>query len=238
MQLSGSTALVTGASRGIGAAVARRLASSGARVGIVARDSAALERQARDLGGGAAPFPADLSDGASVRALVHAFEREMQGPPDILVNNAGVFGLAPLAEMEAAMFLESVHVNLVTPFLLVNAFAREMQRRGSGHVVGIGSIADRVVMPGNGAYSPAKYGLRALHEVLRQELRGSGVRVTLISPGAVNTGIWDELLDGDRARSLPSRDMMLDAGAVAEAVMYAVQQPAAVNIDELRLSHA
>src|SRR5690606_4120864 len=113
---------------------------------------------------------------------------------DVIVNNAGLFALATLHEMSAQLFTSTIQTNLTAPFLIVRAFLDTMRQRRSGHVVTIGSIADRMVMPENGAYAAAKYGLRAMHEVLRLELRGSGVRTTLVSPGPVDTELWDDLL--------------------------------------------
>jgi NADP-dependent 3-hydroxy acid dehydrogenase YdfG len=120
----------------------------------------------------------------------------------------------------------------------VHAFAAKMKARGSGHFVSIGSIADRSIFPENGAYAPAKYALRGMHEVLRLELNGSGVRATLVSPGPVNTDMWDGITFGGTERIVPDRAAMLAPADVARAVLYAVTQPAAVNIDELRLSHS
>ncbi len=236
--LAGKSALVTGASRGIGAAIARTLAAAGVRVALVARSADAIEQLAREIGHDAEPFPCDLSDVAAARELGSRVERSFGGTPDILVNNAGIFALAPLAHMAESLFVETVQTNLIAPFILLRAFAAAMRERGSGHVVTVGSIADRSVMPGNGAYSPAKYAVRAMHEVLRLELRGTGVRATLISPGPVDTAQWDHLLERDDLRELPSRNVMLSPSAVADAVLYAVCQADAVNIDELRLSHS
>lgn len=231
------SALITGASRGIGAAIARALSASGVRVILVARTAHVIEEMARELGGGALSLPCDLTNSAAVAELAARVENELGGAPDILVNNAGVFDLAPLGGMSEALFVSTIQTNLIAPFILIRTFAAGMQARGSGHIVTIGSIADRSVMPGNGAYSPAKYGLRALHEVLRLELRGTGVRATLVSPGPVDTHVWDDMLAQDHEGVLPSRDVMLSPQAVADAVVYTVSQPASVNIDELRLSH-
>jgi len=119
----------------------------------------------------------------------------------------------------------------------VHAMLPGMRARSSGHIVTIGSVADRIALAENAAYSASKFGARALHEVLRTELRGTGVRVTLVSPSSTNTSIWDSI---DRAGTgrFPPREAMLDAEAVAAAVLYAISQPPAVNVDELRLSRA
>ena len=235
--LAGRLALVTGASRGIGAAVARRLATDGARVAVLARSAAPLEALADELGGEAFAIACDVSaPGAATRALAACESMAGRGP-DILVNNAGTFTIAPVGETTLASFRQTVETNLVGPFALVSAALTGMRARGHGHIVSIGSVADRAIYPGNAAYSASKFGLRALHEVLRAELRGSGVRTTLVSPGAVDTGLWDAI-DPDNRPGFTPRAQMLDAGSVAEAVMFALLAPAAVNVDELRLSRS
>jgi NADP-dependent 3-hydroxy acid dehydrogenase YdfG len=235
--LAGRSALVTGASRGIGAAVARRLAGSGARVALLARTERALRELAAELGGDAIVIPCDMrradAPGLAARALSAA---GLDGP-DIVVNNAGAFLVAPAHETSVDVFRETLEVNLTAPFGVVRAFLAGMRARRAGHVVTIGSIADRAAFPGNAAYAASKYGLRALHEVLRAELRGTGVRATLVSPGPVDTDLWD-LVDPDNTPGFTPRAQMLPADAVADAVHYAVTAPAAVNVDELRLSRS
>jgi NADP-dependent 3-hydroxy acid dehydrogenase YdfG len=113
-----------------------------------------------------------------------------------------------------------------------------MKERKSGHVVTMGSAGDRQIFRANAAYNAGKFGLRAMHEVLRLELRGTGVRATLISPSSVDTQIWDEHDTESAASELPSRKEMLRPDAVCRAVMFALTQPPPVNIDELRLSRA
>ncbi|MEI6740253.1 MAG: SDR family oxidoreductase [Gemmatimonadaceae bacterium] len=234
MSLTGRCALVTGASRGIGHAVAQRLVASGADVVMVARGAEVLTAAAEALGPHAHPLAGDISDPATVYALADTMAA--QGlQPDILINNAGLFSLAPLATMAPADFTEMIQVNLVGPFLLLRSLVPGMTARGAGHVVSIGSVADRAVFPGNGAYAASKYGQRAMHEALRQELRGTGVRCTLISPAATDTPIWDPI-DPDHQPGFPTRASMLRPEDVAEAVHWAVLQPAHVTIDELRLS--
>ena len=235
--LAGRTALVTGASRGIGAAVARRLAGAGARVALLARTADALQALARDIGGGAVAIPCDLRQAGAADVATRALGAAGIACPDVVVNNAGAFLVAPAHETSVDRFRETLEVNLTGPFSIVRAFLPAMRERGSGHIVTIGSIADRATFPGNAAYAASKYGLRALHEVLRAELRGTGVRATLVSPGPVDTDLWDPI-DPDRQPGFTPRARMLDADAVADAVLYVVGAPAAVNVDELRLSRS
>jgi NADP-dependent 3-hydroxy acid dehydrogenase YdfG len=132
-----------------------------------------------------------------------------------------------------------VNVNLVAAFALVHALLPSMRAAAAGHIVTIGSVADRTAFHGNSAYAASKFGLRALHEVLRNELRGSGVRTSLISPGPTDTPIWDAVERAASApRSFPQRSEMMPSEAVASAVLFALTRPAEVNIDELRLSRS
>ena len=234
--LAGRTAVVTGASRGIGRATAERLGAAGARVALLARGREALEQAALAIGHGALAIPCDVGDRASVVAAAMRLEREL-GAPDLLVNNAGLFPLAPVEQMALDDFARVIETNLVAPFAFVRAFAGAMRARGSGHVVTVGSIADRVVFPGNGAYAASKFGARALHEVLRAELRGSGVRASLVSPGPTDTPLWDPI-DPDARPGFTPRRQMLSAAAVADAILWVVTRESSVNVDELRLSRS
>jgi NADP-dependent 3-hydroxy acid dehydrogenase YdfG len=235
--LAGRTALVTGASRGIGLACARALAAAGARVAMCARSEEPLRAAAREIGLGALPIACDLSRPDSAHTAVQEVETAFGGAPHIIVNNAGLFTLAPLEATSPAEFARTVDTNLVAPFTILRAFLPAMRARRSGHILTIGSIADRNAFPENAAYAASKFGLRGLHEVIRAELRGSGVRASLVSPGPVDTSLWDPI-DPDRRPGFTPRTRMLSADAVADAVLYVLSQPADVNVDELRLSRS
>jgi len=235
--LAGRSAVVSGASRGIGLAIAQVFVANGARVAMLARGAQALQAAADAIGANAIPVVCDAADADAVTRAAGQVQDRFGGAPDLLVNNAGLFELARVAETAPANFARALDVNLVAPFLLVHALLPGMQARRSGHVISIGSIADRATFPENGAYAASKYGLRALHEVLRAELRGTGVRTTLVSPGPVNTSLWDAI-DPDSRTGFTRRDQMLGAESVAAAVLYAATQPASVNVDELRLSRS
>lgn len=235
--LADRTAVVTGGSRGIGRATAARLAAAGARVAVLARGREALENAAREIAHNAVAIACDLTQRESLTRVVARIVDELGGAPDVLVNAAGAFHLSRVEDTTPAQFAALVEANLVAPFMVTRTFLPEMRSRGRGHVVSVGSAADRAIYPENGAYAASKFGLRALHAVLREELRGTGVRSTLVSPGPTDTALWDAV-EGASGRSMVARDRMLQADAVADAILYAVTRPVDVNVDELRLSPA
>jgi len=236
--LEGRTAFVTGASRGIGAEIARQLVAEGARVALVARSVAKLEKLAGELGERALPFECDITDQRSVVRAGARVREAFGSAPDIIVNNAGAFRVAPIESMSPEDFMASVSTNLLGSFLVLHEFLAEMRQRKSGHVIMIGSAGDRQIFRGNAGYNASKFGLRAMHGVLRLELEGTGVRATLISPSSVDTELWDPLDTESESSDLPSRKDMLHPRAVSGAVLFALTQPESVNIDELRLSRA
>lgn len=237
ISLNGRTAVVTGASRGIGAAIAAALGANGVRVVMLARNEATLRERASEIKG-SIPLVADVTDPRSVDKATSRIASELKGAPDILVNNAGIFSVAVAEETTTEQFVGMLNTNLVAPFVFVRAFLAEMKKNGGGHIVTIGSIADRTIFSGNVAYSAAKFGLRAVHEVLRSELRGTGVRTSLISPAATNTDIWNDVTVTDPVNRPHSKRPMLEPEDVVRAVMFALTQPETVNIDELRLSRS
>jgi len=235
--LHSASAVVTGASRGIGRAVASTLAAAGARVFLISRSAGDLERVAADIGRGAVAVPCDVTNADAVGRAVDVIGQYEADGPMLLVNNAGVFPLGAIESTDPARFEQTLQANLVAPFRFLHAFVPRMRAAGKGHVITIGSVADRSIYSGNGAYSASKFGARALHEVLREELRGSGVRATLVAPSATDTPIWDPI-DPDHTPGLPPRAAMLRPEDVADAVLWAVTRSPHVNVDELRLSRA
>lgn len=229
--------MVTGASRGIGRAVAGALAAAGAQPFLLARSADTLARVALELGGEAVAVPCDVTRAEDVeRAVQRILERHAEGPA-ILVNNAGIFPIGAIEQTDPLRFEETLKANLLAPFRLLHAFVPLMRATGRGHVITIGSVADRSIYAGNGAYSASKFGARAMHEVLREELRGSGLRATLVSPSATDTSLWDPI-DPDHTPGFPPRAAMLRPDDVADAVLWAVTRPRHVNVDEVRLSRA
>jgi NAD(P)-dependent dehydrogenase (short-subunit alcohol dehydrogenase family) len=228
--LEGRVALVTGASRGIGRTIVTRLLEEGASVAALARS---LETGAE---GRRLDLQCDVTDTAAVE---HAVARTVDrlGIPDIVVNNAGAFLLKPLSDTSDTELAEQLGANLIGPFVVVRAVLPLLRERGAGHVVTIGSIVDHQPYAGNAAYGASKYGVRGLHEILQAEVQGSGIRTTLVSPGPTDTRLWDSL-DPDSRDDLPARASMLSPLDVANAVVYAVTQPARVNVEWLRIMPA
>lgn len=230
IDLAGSVALVTGASRGIGLAVSEALQSEGAHV----------VRLARGLGAHEGERYTDIKcDVTSPDEVARAVEQVLRRPgvPDIVVNNAGVFLMKPIAETEVAEFERQLKVNLRGPFLIIRSLLPHLIRKGAAHIVNIGSVADHVPYAGNAAYAASKYGLRGLHEVIRRELAGTDVRLTLVSPGPTDTDVWESFDEGSSGDVL-DRSQMLRPEDVGRAVLFAVSQPPRVNVDLIRLGPA
>jgi NADP-dependent 3-hydroxy acid dehydrogenase YdfG len=225
--LEGRTALVTGASRGIGRATALRLARAGARVGLVARSRDVLEALAEETGGWA--LHGDLSRPEEVEGILARFGEEAGTPPDLVVTAAGVFTLSPTHRFSPGELDDSLSVNLKGTLLVVRGILPAMLERGSGTLVLVGSVAGRKALPGNAVYSAAKFGVRGFHEVLLEELRGTGVRATLLEPAATDTPLWDSL-EPDRDPRLPNRAAMLRPEELAEAVVWVASRPESVQV--------
>lgn len=230
--VAGLSVVITGGSRGIGAVTAARLVAEGARV-------VSLSRKAGEKRQGIDHVTCDVTKASSVAHAAANVLTIVGGAPDVVINNAGIFQMAAVAETKPEMFADVVGTNLFGPFHVMNAFLPAMLRRKKGHLISIGSIADQLAFPENGAYSAAKWGLRGLHQVLRAELKGSGVRSTLISPGNVDTSMWDAHLDTpDAAEKFPARKDMLRPDNIADAILFALTLPPSANVDELRITPA
>lgn len=186
--LDGKVALITGANRGIGLAIAHRLGALGASLSISARDRNRLEAVARELQSSTkvAAIPADLTRTDEVAALVSKTEQAL-GPVDILVNNAGVGTFSPIQDASESEWDTMLDTNLKAVFLLMKAVAPGMIRRRSGHIVNIASLAGKNAIPGGAIYCASKWGLLGLTRSAAEDLRAHGIRVSAICPGSVAT---------------------------------------------------
>jgi NAD(P)-dependent dehydrogenase (short-subunit alcohol dehydrogenase family) len=246
--LAGRTALVTGASRGIGRAVALRLAQLGARVLLVARDQRALEAvkqhilQLGQLGGAADTIPCDLTSASAIAAL--GSRVEALGGCDILVNAAGIGRMgAPLHEMPIEDFDAIVATNLRAPFLLMRAVVPHMMARGDGHIVNISSLAGQAPLANGAAYAASKWALNGLSYSAAEELRAHNIRVSVVAPGSVNTGFGgDQSAIGSGAGTAEEIEKKVLRGRkklqpedVANVVAMLVTQPPQSFISEVRM---
>lgn len=226
--LAGRIVALTGATGGIGGAIARKLAVEGMQLVLVGRNRRALEDLQSELGHAVvAIVEADLSIGEDIGRIVR--EAVAAGEVDILINNAGTFLSAPVFEIDDAAFEQSLAVNLVAPFRLARAFARGMAERGWGRIVNIGSSSSYSGFAGGAAYCSTKHGLLGLSRSLQAELGSAGVRVHCVSPGSVKS---------EMGRQVPNQDFdtFIEPRDVAEAVAFLLGQDGNAVTEELRLN--
>lgn len=225
------TAVITGASAGIGSATMRHLARAGYRVVGGARRVDRIQAIADELGDGALALPLDVTDAKSIATFVAEV-------PEIslLVNNAGgALGLEPIADTVDERWETMFQTNVMGTLRLTRAFLSKLIASGEGHVINIGSIAGFETYAGGAGYTAAKHALRALTRTLRLELLGQPVRVTEVAPGLVETEFSKVRFDGDEDRAEKVYDGMtpLVADDIAECITWAASRPPHVNIDEI-----
>ena len=233
--LEAKTAVVSGASSGIGAATARLLASKGANVVIAARREDRLASLAAELGDGALAAPTDVTDPAACAALVgRAVERF--GAPDILVNNAGLGIFAPIAEGDPGDWRRMFDVNVLGVLYLTRAVLRPMLQRGSGDVVFVSSLAGRRVPGATAAvYAATKHAVGAIAEGLRMDVVDKGLRVINVEPGLVRTE-FPESSNASAEEFYAAKDYApLEADDIAAAIVYALEQAPRASVNEVVL---
>lgn len=220
--LAGKVAVVTGAGRGIGAAIARQLSSLGATAVLCGRTPAALDSTAKAIaqsGGKAEALACDVTDLHSVEAAARHVEAAF-GRVDIVVNNAGIGGFAgPLHQLSPENWDQILNTNLRGVYYMTRAFTPLMIRAGSGHVINISSLAGKNALPNGAAYSASKWGLNGLSYSMAEELRSHNIRVAVICPGSTNTDLSPHV-GKDPAKMLQPEDV---AHAVAMLVTQAPQ---------------
>lgn len=231
-------AFVTGATSGIGAATARALASNGYDVVITGRRDdrlQAMEEEIRQLGAKAHAIPFDIRDKQAL-ALASISESALFESVDVLVNNAGLaLGTEPLQAGDPDEWDEVIDTNVKALLRLTRLVLPSMVRRGRGHVVNVGSTAGHWVYPGGAVYCASKFAVRAISEGMRMDVAGSGVRVTNVEPGMVETEFSEVRFrgDADRAKKVYQGFQPLTAEDIAETILWTVLRPAHVNIQEI-----
>ena len=219
MQLRDRSVIVTGASRGIGAAVAVAAAAKGARVGVLARSAGDLEAVLSRLGGRGASAVADVSDPVALAGAIGTLEKSI-GPVDVLVANAGIGAYGPFADIEASEVERLVQVNVLGTIYAIRAVLPGMIARRRGHIVTMGSIAGRIGSPFEAVYSATKFAGVGLTEALAVEVEPYGIGVSIVNPGPVETNFGE-------ARGHPydrERPKPVSAEVVANAVVDAVER--------------
>jgi NADP-dependent 3-hydroxy acid dehydrogenase YdfG len=226
--------LVTGASSGIGAAIAAELGAAGAKVMLGARRTDRLEALAdkiRARGGEAKTRSLDVTDRVDVAAFAEA-ARQAWGRVDVIVNNAGVMPLSLMASMKVDEWDRMVDVNIKGVLYGIAAVLPEMVARGSGHVVNIASVGALSVVPTAAVYCATKYAVRAISDGLRQEHRN--IRVTCIHPGVVESELADTITDPVAAEAMKAyRAIALQPDAIGRALRFAIEQPDDVDVNEI-----
>jgi NAD(P)-dependent dehydrogenase (short-subunit alcohol dehydrogenase family) len=197
MELNGKTAIVTGGGRGIGEGISRVLAREGANVVVMGRHADEVDGVARSIhesGGSALPLVADVTDWPSLQTMARIVV-ERFGGIDVLVNNAGANKRGPIERYTPEELAGVVQVNLVAPILLTRLVLPFLRARGRGAIVNVASLAGRIPVGHEAVYSATKFGLRAFTFALQEELEGSGITVSAVSPGPVDTGFIMENLE-------------------------------------------
>ncbi len=226
--------LITGASSGIGAGIARELGAAGARLMLGARRTDRLEALAQEIranGGKAMTRRLDVTDRADVAAFADA-ARQAWGRVDVIINNAGIMPLSLMASMKTDEWDRMVDVNIKGVLNGIAAVLPEMTARGSGHIINIASVGALTVSPTAAVYCATKYAVRAISDGLRQER--TDIRVTCIHPGVVESELADTITDPAAAAAMSTyRAIALQPDAIGRAVRFAIEQPEDVDVNEI-----
>lgn len=229
--------VITGASSGMGEAAARHLAAQGACVVLGARRAeriAAIAAEITDAGGKAIAMPTDVTRREDLVRLVEAAV-ETWGRIDVLINNAGVMPLSPVERLKIDEWDQMVDVNLKGVLYGVAAALPHMTTQKSGHIINLSSVAGHKLFPGSAIYSATKFGVRALSEGLRQELKPYNIRTTNISPGAVQTELLEHISEADIQKA--NQDFVGEVGVPADSfarvAAFVIAQPEELDINEV-----
>lgn len=233
-EIANKVVLVTGASSGIGEAIAREMSAAGAKVVIGARRVNRLEALAGELnasGGEALALALDVTSQANVAAFVEA-ARARFGRIDVMINNAGVMPLSPLNALKVSEWDQMIDVNIKGVLYGIAAALPVMEAQGHGQIVNIASTAGIQIIPTAAVYCATKHAVRAISETLRQET--DKVRVTVVSPGATVSELAHTITHAETAALIDDyRKTAIPAEAIARAVRFAIEQPADIDVNEV-----
>lgn len=230
--LHNKTIIITGASSGLGEEMARRFAALGANLVLGARREDRLKSLSAQLGENVKYQVCDVSKAQDVQALADMALKEFS-KIDVLINNAGIMPLSFFAEKKLEEWDRMIDVNIRGVLHGIAAVIDTMHAQKSGHIINLASVAGHVVTPTAGVYSATKYAVRAISEGLRQESRGY-LRTTIISPGAVTSELTQSITNEKISQGIDKLyEDAIDARAIADAVLYAVQQPEDVDVNEI-----
>lgn len=223
---------ITGASSGIGEAIARRAAAAGARLVLGARRTARLEKLAQELGPNVLTTSLDVTRREQFDAFVKSAVDRF-GRLDVLINNAGVMPISPLAAGKVEEWEQMVDVNIKGVLYGIAAALPQFLLQDSGHLINVSSVAGHLVFPGASVYCGTKFAVRAITEGFRQEA-GPNIRSTILSPGSVRTELANTISHAETAGQVQNfLDIAIDPDAMARAVAFAIEQPADVDVNEL-----
>jgi NADP-dependent 3-hydroxy acid dehydrogenase YdfG len=234
-QIEGKVVLITGASTGIGAEVAKHLAARGAKVALAARRKSMLDAVVDEIvaaGGKAAAYTLDVTDKAQFGQVVDAAVADF-GTLDVLINNAGLMPIRPMAEVNTDEWDAMIDVNLKgTLYGIASVLPRFIEQK-RGHIINLSSVAGvKVFAPGGTVYSGTKFAVSAISEGLRQEV-GGDIRVTCIEPGAVESDLKLSTSGTAKDTVLDFYKQAIPAASVARAIAFAIEQPADVDINNI-----
>ncbi|SCA57194.1 putative enzyme [Candidatus Terasakiella magnetica] len=230
--LKNKTILITGASSGLGEAMARKFAPLGANLVLGARRLDKLQSLRDELGQNCRAQSCDVTQEDDVQALAKLAMDEF-GSIDVLINNAGVMPLSFFSEKKVEEWNRMIDVNIRGVLHGIAAVIDQMHEQKSGHIINIASVAGHVVTPTSGVYAATKFAVRAISEGLRQESRGY-LRTTIISPGAVTSELTQSISNEKIAHGVGKLyEDAIDAEAIAKACLYAIEQPDDVDVNEI-----
>ncbi len=236
--IEGKVVVITGASSGIGEAVAKHLVAAGALVSLAARRKDKLESLVQEIkasGGQAISFVTDVTKRDQVEALVQGTV-EAFGKLDVMFNNAGLMPLSRLENLHFDEWEKMIDTNIKGVLYGIGAALPIFKKQKSGHFINVSSVAGHRVGPGSAVYAGTKFAVRAISEGLRQEVKPYNIRTSIISPGAIKTELPDTITD-DKIREAmqPILDMAISPESIARAVAYVIEQPEEFDVNEIIL---